>query len=131
MMTERSGKPTKPPPHFSREGVFAGPFGESLETIRASQPRFRWAFPAKLNYCRQAHSCHQCGKRPMKLEWLYYRSPKWTWAALCGRLLSMYWFLYDKLPEAASKHYLDAPDRIGCSCDEPIGFGAAVGPNRV
>jgi hypothetical protein len=21
----------------------------------------------------------------MKLEWLYYRSPKWTWAALCGR----------------------------------------------
>jgi hypothetical protein len=34
MMTARSRRPTKPPPHFSREGVFAGPFGESLETIR-------------------------------------------------------------------------------------------------
>ncbi len=85
MMNKRSGRPTKPPPHFSREGVFAGPFGESLETVRANQPRFRWAFPAKLNYWRRAHSCSQCGKRPMKLEWLYYRSPKWTWAALCGR----------------------------------------------
>ncbi len=29
--------------------------------------------------------CPNCGKTAKELEWVYFRSPKWTWENLCGR----------------------------------------------
>jgi hypothetical protein len=61
MMTERSRRPTKPPPHFSREDVFAGPFGESLETIRASGQRLGVPFRRRCG-CGRAGGRRRAGK---------------------------------------------------------------------
>jgi hypothetical protein len=61
MMTERSRRPTKPPPHFSREGVLAGPFGESLETVRASGQRLGVPFRRRCG-CGRAGGRRRAGK---------------------------------------------------------------------
>jgi len=61
MMTERSRRPPRPPPLFSLEGVFAGPFGESLETVRASGQRLGVPFRRRCG-CGRAGGRRRAGK---------------------------------------------------------------------
>lgn len=36
-------------------------------------------------YLDHAKACSECGAKAAVLEWLYFRSPAWTWEQLVGR----------------------------------------------
>jgi hypothetical protein len=40
---------------------------------------------ARRRYSARAHVCPGCRTMGADLEWVHFRSPPWTWTAMCGR----------------------------------------------
>ncbi len=56
-----------------------------VEACRGRTPRPRSLEDALDSPPVAEEGCLGCGHPPAELEWLYFSSPSWTWARLCGR----------------------------------------------
>ena len=60
------------------------PWGD-VEACRGLTPTLRSAEDADMSPPVAEEGCLGCGRPPAELEWLYFSSPSWTWARMCGR----------------------------------------------
>lgn len=60
------------------------PWGD-VEACRGLTPTPRGTEDAHASPPVAEEGCLGCGRPPAELEWLYFSSPGWTWARLCGR----------------------------------------------
>lgn len=60
------------------------PWGD-VEACRGLTPTSRGPEDAHAGPPVAEEGCLGCGRPPAEVEWLYFSSPSWTWARLCGR----------------------------------------------
>lgn len=58
---------------------------DDVDACRGASPVPSWSGEQHPPETEDLDGCHGCGRSAGELEWLYFRSPEWTWTRMCGR----------------------------------------------